>query len=844
MAMIPEEEIEKLKREVDIAAVIRARGIELKPSTKGSLVGRCPFHDDTHPSLSVTPGKGLFRCMSSECGKTGNVIMFVQWFDGISWRHAFELLKNGAAFTGAPTCAPVKKSTVPKLASPLAEGADDQAALRQVLDYYHARLKENPDALAYLQKRGITAEAIATFKVGFVDRTLGLRLPQKNRAEGAALRARLARLGVMRETGHEHFRGRVVFPVVAESGEVGTIYGRAINKVEKDERHCFLAGPLRGVWNPAALRSAEVIVTEGIIDALAWWCAGYRHVTTAYSAKRLPDELLDALLAAKVKRVFLSFDRDASGDTGAATVAAQLAARGIEVYRVMFPPGYDANRYALEVTPPEKSLGVLLRSALPMGEMGQGKVSADASRAPVSSLAASAAKAAPVVAAPEAKPDASTSAPPPEAAKEKNVEAPAQPSRSANDVPATAAPVASAALPPAAVSPVAVLKHDDGEIVLVLGEREWRVRGLGKNAGFESLKVTLRVAHGERWHMDNFDLCLAQKRAAFVTAAAVETLLKPELVKRDLGHVLQKLEELQEARLKAEAAPKKSEPPPLSALLRAAALALLRDPQLLDRILADFARCGVVGEETNKLVGYLAAVSRLLEHPLAVIIQSSSAAGKTTLMDMILSFMPPEVRLKYSAMTGQSLFYMGGVDLRHKILAIVEEEGAEKASYALKLLQSEHELRIASTGKNPQTGRMETQEYHVQGPTQIFLTTTSHTLDEELQNRCLVLTVDESREQTERIHALQREARTEAGLARKAERAALLELHRAAQSLLVPLPVFNPYAEKLRFLSHQLRTRRDHEKYQLLIDSLAVLFQYQRERKTIAGREHVVATLD
>ncbi|MGH8017450.1 MAG: toprim domain-containing protein, partial [Opitutaceae bacterium] len=644
----------------------------------------------------------------------------------------------------------------------------------------------------------------------------------------------------MRETGHEHFRGRVVFPVVAENGVIGTIYGRAINKVEKPDRHSFLAGPLRGVWNPAALRSAEVIITEGIIDALTFYCAGFRHVTTSYSAKALPDELLDALVAARVQRAAIAFDRDASGDTGAVTAAAQLAARGIECLRVMFPPGYDANRYALAVTPPEKSLGVLLRSALPIGELRSKPAvsSSPDARAPVSSLAALAAEAAPAVAAPEAKPEASTPAePPPEAAKGKTVVAPAQPSTSANDVPATAAPVTHP-------SPVAVVKNAPEEIVLVLGEREWRVRGLGKNAGFESLKVTLRVAHGERWHLDNFDLCLAQKRAAFVTAAAVETNLKPDLLKRDLGHVLQKLEELQEARLKAEAAPKTAAAPVLSELLRAAALSLLRDPRLLERILRDFARCGVVGEETNKLVGYLAAVSRLMEHPLAVIIQSSSAAGKTTLMDMILSFMPLEVRLKYSAMTGQSLFYMGGVDLRHKILAIVEEEGAEKASYALKLLQSEQELRIASTGKNPQTGRMETQEYHVQGPTMIFLTTTSHTLDEELQNRCLVLTVDESREQTERIHALQREARTEAGLARKAERAALRELHRAAQSLLVPLPVFNPYAEKLRFLSHQLRTRRDHEKYQLLIDSLAVLFQYQRERKTIAGREHVVATLD
>ena len=129
-------------------------------------------------------------------------------------------MKNGAAFTGIRSreAGPVKKGTVPRLASPLAADADDQAALRQVLDYYHARLKENPAALAYLKKRGIGAEAVAAFKLGFVDRTLGLRLPQKNRAEGAALRERLQRLGLMRDSGHEHLRGRIVFPVVAESG--------------------------------------------------------------------------------------------------------------------------------------------------------------------------------------------------------------------------------------------------------------------------------------------------------------------------------------------------------------------------------------------------------------------------------------------------------------------------------------------------------------------------------------------------------------------------------------------------------------------------------------------------
>src|SRR5262249_38901102 len=151
----------------------------------------------------------------------------------------------------------------------------------------------------------------------------------------------------------------------------------------------------------------------------------------------------------------------------------------------------------------------------------------------------------------------------------------------------------------------------------------------------------------------------------------------------------------------------------------------------LDRIREDFARAGVVGESTNVLVGYLATVSRLLPRPLAVIIQSASAAGKTSLMDAILRFVPSEHRVHYAALTGQALYYLGEHDLQHKVLSVVEEEGAERASYALKLLQSEGELTIASTGKDPQTGKLVTHTYRVQGPVQLFLTTTALRLDEE-----------------------------------------------------------------------------------------------------------------
>ncbi|MFN9976926.1 MAG: DNA primase, partial [Phycisphaerae bacterium] len=107
----------------------------------------------------------------------------------------------------------MKKGTTAKLEAPVSASADDQEALRQVVDFYHATLKESPEALRYLESRGLThPEMLERFQLGFANRTLGYRLPDRNRKEGAELRGRLQRLGIIRESGHEHFMGSVVFP--------------------------------------------------------------------------------------------------------------------------------------------------------------------------------------------------------------------------------------------------------------------------------------------------------------------------------------------------------------------------------------------------------------------------------------------------------------------------------------------------------------------------------------------------------------------------------------------------------------------------------------------------------
>lgn len=210
-------------------------------------------------------------------------------------------------------------------------------------------------------------------------------------------------------------------------------------------------------------------------------------------------------------------------------------------------------------------------------------------------------------------------------------------------------------------------------------------------------------------------------------------------------------------------------------------------------------------------------------------------------MDAVLNLMPDEERIQYSAMTGQSLFYLGETDLQHKILAIAEEEGVRQAAYALKLLQSDGELTIASTGKDEATGNLVTKQYRVKGPVMLMLTTTAIDVDEELLNRCLVLTINETREQTRAIHVRQRAAQTLEGLLAATDREAVTALHRNAQRLLKPVHVVNPFAHLLTFLDDKTRTRRDHVKYLTLIRSIALLHQHQREVKRV---EHRGQTLD
>jgi len=809
MARVSDAELERLKKEVSIQRLAEALGIKLQPHGK-NLIGLCPFHDDKEPSLVITPEKNLWNCLGA-CGSGGTVIDWVMKAEKLSFREAVNFLQSRSACSDSSSATTATKSKpAATSAAPISLETADHELMLQVVDYYHEALKASPEAIAYLEKRGINnPEVITRFKLGFSNRTFGLNLPVKQVKSGLEIRTQLQKLGLYRDSGHEHFSGSVVFPIFDKSGNVSEIYGRKIrnNLRAGTAYHLYLPGPHAGIFNPECLAADEIILCESIIDALSFYANGFTNVTTAYGVNGFTDELFKAIKESKPKKVIIAFDRDEAGDKMAAKIADKLSAAGIACYRALFPKGMDANAYACQTKPAAKALGLVLQKAQSIGKI------IEPATEPASHLAANT----PAGCEPEQAKE-NTSEDLPEICTSIDLDKP-DPNNAA--LPAT---------PPPGASDNLDIEIKEEEIILKISDRRWRVRGLDKNASYEQLKVNLLVSRNELFHVDTFDLYSARARQVFLKQAANELKIKEDLIRSDAGKLLLKLEEIQDKLIKNTLEPKEKEIK-LTPQEEAEALELLRDPNLMQRILKDFEIYGIVGEETNKLVGYLAAVSRKLDAPLAVIVQSSSAAGKTSLMESILAFMPEEERVKYSAMTGQSLFYMSETSLKHKILAIVEEEGAERASYAIKLLQSEGELTIASTGKDPQSGRLVTHEYRVEGPVMIFITTTSIDIDEELNNRCLILGVNESREQTRAIHKLQRERRTLKGQLLKKEKDKVLRVHRNAQRLLKAIPVINPYAEQLTFMDDRTRTRRDHEKYLTLIDTIALLHQYQRPIK-------------
>jgi DNA primase len=357
----------------------------------------------------------------------------------------------------------------------------------------------------------------------------------------------------------------------------------------------------------------------------------------------------------------------------------------------------------------------------------------------------------------------------------------------------------------------------------------YRITGLTAY-NLDRLRITLKANPPDAaatFHIDTVDLYNSRCREMFAESCVKYLKAQASAVMAELMQIVSALEAERIAmREKGNAALV----PAMTDQEKKEALEMLKSKDLLRRIVDDFIGIGFIGEKQNKLLGYIAAVSRLQPDPLALLVLSRSGAGKTSLQDAVCKFVPPESVIQYTRMTGQSLFYRDKNALRNKVLAIEEEDGMREAMYSIKTLISSQKLAIAATRTDAKTGKFSVDEYTVNGPVVVMVSSTNpDALDDETKQRFLILTIDETAEQTKSILQAQITRNTQEWYQLTSDESSVVRLHHNMQRLLKPLTVTFSRDLRLVWPYSRLQMRREQQKFVSLVKAITLLYQHQRK---------------
>lgn len=732
-----------MKARVDLVEVIRGSGVELKQSGQ-SFVGRCPFHKDKKPSLSVSPGEQLWQCFSCKTG--GDVLSYLSEHEKRGFSGALRQLQE--LVSGRPEPEPGPRANGKKPAkngatAGLPGNLSRAEYLKRVSELYHEALLKSDEAQAYLKGRGLTDKELWTaFRLGYADGSLQELFPGQGEVAAA-----LAELGVVSEAGRELMRGCIVVPLEHPEQGVMSLYGRAIHE-RSEVPHRYLRGPKRGVLNWQALRSSRrLVVAESVLDALSLWQSGVRDVTCLYGAGGLPPDLEEQLERSSVAELVWCLDPDPAGRAATIELAVQLSrfsSLGVEL-----PEGQDPNQVLVAQGGP--ALARLVAGARPLaGRSGPLQRSAQEAQEDPESL-----------------------------------------SRVLDDVRYTLTP-----LPPF----------------------------------YGRLKVVLRAEREGRHFASRLDFLVLRMLDQVGLQLGRRLGLSKEQSERHLSTLMKEAEAWvaerhprgQAGQVLVKAAPE------MSQAEREEALAFLQRPDLVQQILLDMAALGYVGEEKPKLLAYLIGISRKLEEPLAGIIISQASAGKSGLTELVEKLTPEEEVVLYSRITAQAISNHERTALKRKLLILAEKAGGgDSADYQIRELLSRQKFITAVPEKDPVTGQIQTQVKQVEGPISYLETTANPNLNHENATRCFEIELDESMEQTLRIHEAQKD-RYRLEKRKGQDTAGIQRRHQNAQRLLKVTAVIIPYVDHIQFPHRWLRTRRDHKRFLCLIEAAAFLHQFQR----------------
>lgn len=348
-----------VQRILDAADIVEVVSDYVNLMRRGSnFMGLCPFHNEKTPSFSVNRARNICHCFS--CGKGGSPVNFIMEKEGINYHDALLHLANKYGI----------KVEERQMTDEERQRQSERESMLLANDWASRHMQHNLTGtedgrnigLQYLYQRGVTAEAVKAFRLGYaLDISDDLLNAAKREGYDVELLKTLGLIGVASNSGrsYDRFRGRVIFPILNTAGKVIAFGGRGI----KGEQAKYINSPesalyrksdeLYGIYQArnAIVREKRCFLVEGYMDVIGMWQSGMQNVV-ASSGTSLTDGQI-ALIHRFTDNVTLIYDGDSAGIKASLRGIDMLLAQKLNVTVLLLPDNDDPDSFARKHTPEE-----------------------------------------------------------------------------------------------------------------------------------------------------------------------------------------------------------------------------------------------------------------------------------------------------------------------------------------------------------------------------------------------------------------------------------------------------------------------------------------------------------
>lgn len=777
-------EIAEIKTRLTLKEVLEHYG--LKPDKQNRL--NCPFHDDKTPSMQVYYKTQTAYCFSSNCpthGKSLDVIDFIMHMEKTDKHQA--ILKAGELITG--TASPSQKLT-------------RVALLTNMFTYFKNAVHNSKPVREYLESRGLDHSKT---EIGYNSG----QFHHGTRKDNGLIESCL-KYGLLLDKGHVNNRtgekayspfgkGGIVFPLRNGENQIVSLYFRSTAD-DRQARHFYLKDRQGLYPKYPKPETTRLILTEAIIDAATLLqipgIADDYGILACYGTNGLTEEHISAIQSLNnLEEIVFFFDGDAAGLEGARKQGEKLKGLlpGTKISHINTPEGEDVNSlYVNHADSAEELFKHLLDSRVPL-DAPNGYLYP--SNEPVSN-------------------------------EKKEAQKP-KPETEPQPIPQPK---------PESQKPTSSPDHTAGRfdtsnphrIIYFTDTAHYYVKG-GVRQEPDRLQISLMVEgkgnNAYNRYRNRLDLYENKQTERIAREAAEKLNLRADLLELDLCRLTDLLEDYRDRQTNERPHQPKVT---LDNTVTGQCRDFLSKPNLIQRFNGLIGKAGVVGEENNRVFLFCIAASCGMPDTLHALIQGSSGSGKTHLLVKISSFIPDEDVKRFTRVTESSFYNYGMYDLKNKLICLEDLDGMkEEAQLAFRELQSREMLSSSTTGQD-EKGNNRAYEKIVYGPIASMACTTKGEIYEDNMNRCFLIAVDETKEQTQRI--IQYQNQKASGKIDGQEEKKITEFIQNCIRMLKPCEAVNPYADKVNLPEEAHKIRRLNGLYQSFVKQMTLMNQYRRKK--------------